>query len=129
MGEGSKPSGNGSSQHPTIDFFQSATPILGQWWLPSVHKLPAYPNIRRWEFVELNQLLSDNLISVPTPLDTEGDTKSKEKRKLHPITNIQSWYFLMFLYTATIQATYPHKTGELLAYMATVVPSPSQATL
>ena len=27
----------------------------------------------------------------------------------------------MFLYTTTIQTTYPHKTGELLAYMATIV--------
>ena len=68
--------------------------------------------------MELNQLLPDNLVSMPTPSDTEGDTKSKEKRKL---TDIQSWCLSMLLYTATIQATYPHKTGELLAYMATIV--------
>ena len=71
--------------------------------------------------MELNQLLPDNLVSMPTPSDTEGDTRSKEKRKLRPITDIQSWCLSMLLYTATIQATYPHKTGELLAYMATIV--------
>ena len=71
--------------------------------------------------MELNQLLPDNLVSMPTPSNTEGDTKSKEKRKLPPITDIQSWCLSMLLYTAIIQATYPHKMGKLLAYMATRV--------
>ena len=39
-----KPSGNGSSQPPAINLLHSAAPILGQWRLPSLHKLPAYPS-------------------------------------------------------------------------------------
>ena len=73
---------------------------------------PAIPaklvqKIRRWEFVELNQLLPDNLISFPNQPESEmTDQKlSRERKKLHPIEDIRSWYLAMLLYTATCHAT------------------------
>ena len=78
--------------------------------------------IRRLEFVELNQLLPDNLVSFPNQDSELGDQKlPRERKKLPPIDDIPSWYLAMLLYTATCHATYPHKTGEMLAYMASIL--------
>ena len=82
--------------------------------------------IRRWEFVELNQLLPDNLVSFPNQDLELGDQKlPRERKKLPPIEDISSWCLAMLLYTATCHATYPHKTGDMLAYMASILQTSS----
>ena len=82
--------------------------------------------IRRWEFVELNQLLPDNLVSFPNQDSELGDQKlTRERKKLPPIEDISSWCLAMLLYTATCHATYPHKTGDMLAYMASILQTSS----
>ncbi len=78
--------------------------------------------IRRWEFIELNQVLPDNLVQQPTIDPDFGDSsKKRDKKKLPPITDMCSWSLAMLLYAATIHAAYPHKTGEILVYIATIM--------
>ena len=64
-------------------------------------------NIRRWKFVELNQLLPNNLVRFLNQDSELGD------QKLPPIKDIPSWCLAMLLYTA--------KTGVTLAYMASIL--------
>ena len=102
-------------------------PLVSGYFLISAN-FPPFPaklvqKIRHWEFVELNQLLPDNVVSFPNQSEPEmSDQKlSRERKKLHPIEDIRSWCLAMLLYTATCYATYPHKTGEMLAYIASIL--------
>ncbi len=72
--------------------------------------------IRRWEFIELNQLLPDNLVAIPTD-PTDSDKKGKAKQ-LPPIQDVHSWAIVMAVYTAIINT---HKTAELLVYTANIL--------
>ena len=77
--------------------------------------------ICRWEFFELNQLLPDNIVTILTDIKSKDSKSTTKEKKLPPIEDIQSWSIAMLLYTATIHSRYPHKTGELLVYMANIL--------
>ena len=100
--------------------FPTGLPPLGASNFPPI---PAklVNRIHRWEFVELNQLLSDNIVTIPTDMESKDSKSTTKEKKLPPIEDIQSWPIAMLLYTATIHSRYPHKTRELLVYMANIL--------
>ena len=96
------------------------------------HGFPLIPakmviKLQRWEFVNMSELLPDNLELVRHSVDSRGATscatvKSPKKRELsEDWRGLIAWSVCFNTFAAIIAKKYPTKSQELLAYHSTIL--------
>ena len=89
--------------------------------------LPVVParlvkRILKSEFVEMNELLKDNM-EVERRRGLEGTSQSQyfQRGNRREVPDLLSWIQCFSLYAAVVASRYPEKTKELWAYQATII--------
>ena len=124
-----------SSLHsrPSYDPGETASNSLQLAGLSLSHGFPLIPpklvgNILKWEYVDISELLPDNLelarrtAEAQRSLATSCSSKAPKKRELtKDLKGLAAWSVCFSTYIAIISKEHPEKFQELLAYHATIL--------
>ena len=99
------PYANASLQHQMVGAY------VGDGLPPVPPKLAA--KIRRWEFIEMGELLPEFWASK----DEEGDKRDSRPRRSRKVTDIFTWLQCYATYVAVLAQHEPSAVPELMAYM------------
>ena len=85
---------------------------------PVPHKLAE--RIRRWEYVDMGELLPEFWVSSKTE-DDAGAKRGAQTRRTRKVTDIFTWLQCYGTYVSVLGRHTPEAIPELLAYMGTIV--------
>ena len=93
--------------------------ILSEGLPPVPHKLAA--RILRGEYVDMAELLCDNLEAQRQAAATTSSTSSTTPKGRREVPDILSWVQCFGTYMVVIMSKFPHRIKELLAYQTLIM--------